>query len=50
MMQSTTERGRAFGVTDVLECTILGWTKAHELERLLPWSRQVEQLVAAVDA
>ena len=25
-------------LTDVLECMVSGRTKAHELERLLPWT------------
>jgi hypothetical protein len=29
---------------------ISGRTKAHELERLLPWNWQAQQLTAAVDA
>src|SRR4051812_7561270 len=37
-------------LTDVLERMVSGRTKAHELERLLPWNWQVEQLAAALDA
>jgi hypothetical protein len=37
-------------LTDVLERMILGRTKAQELERLLPWTWQAQQLTAAVDA
>jgi hypothetical protein len=35
--------------TDVLERMVSGRTKAHELERLLPWAWQVERLEAAVE-
>jgi hypothetical protein len=35
---------------DVLERMVSGWTKAHELERLLPWAWKAEQLVTGVDA
>ena len=34
-------------LTDVLERVVSGRTKAHELERLLPWTWQAEQLAAA---
>jgi transposase len=34
-------------LTDVLERVVSGRTKAHELERLLPWAWQAEQLAAA---
>jgi transposase len=37
-------------LTDVLERTVSGRTKAHELERLLPWAWKAERLAAAVDA
>ena len=37
-------------LTDVLERMVSGQTKAHELERLLPWAWKAEQLAAAVDA
>src|SRR4051794_24962333 len=37
-------------LTDVLERMVSGRTKAHELERLLPWNWKAEQLSAAVDA
>jgi transposase len=37
-------------LTDVLERMISGRTKAHELERLLPWAWKAEQLAAAVHA
>ena len=37
-------------LTDVLERMVSGRTKAHELERLLPWHWKAEQLVAALDA
>ena len=31
-------------LTDVLERMVSGRTRAHELERLLPWAWKVEQL------
>ena len=34
-------------LTDVLERMISGRTKAHELERLLPWDWKAERLAAA---
>src|SRR4051794_6889773 len=34
-------------LTDVLERVVSGRTKAHELERLLPWNWQAERLAAA---
>ena len=37
-------------LTDVLERMVSGRTKAHELERLLPWSWKAERLEAAVNA
>ena len=37
-------------LTDVLERVVAGRTKAHELERLLPWTWKAEQVAAAVDA
>jgi hypothetical protein len=37
-------------LTDVLERMVSGWTKAHELERLLPWAWKAERLAAIVDA
>jgi transposase len=37
-------------LTDVLEGTVSGRTKAPELERLLPWAWKAERLEAAVDA
>ena len=37
-------------LTDVLERMVSGRTKAHELERLLPWTWQAEQLAAALNA
>jgi transposase len=37
-------------LTDVLERMVSGRTKAHELERLLPWAWQAERLAAVVDA
>ena len=37
-------------LTDVLERMVSGRTKAHELERLLPWNWKAERLAAAVDA
>jgi transposase len=37
-------------LTDVLERMVAGRTKAHELERLLPWTWQAERLAAAVHA
>ena len=35
-------------LTDVLERVVSGWTKAHELERLLSWTWKAERLAAAV--
>jgi transposase len=35
-------------LTDVLERMVSGRIKAHELERLLPWSWKAERLAAAV--
>jgi transposase IS66-like protein len=37
-------------LTDVLERMVSGRTKAHELERLLPWTWKAEQAVVAGDA
>jgi transposase len=37
-------------LTDVLERMVSGRAKAHELERLLPWTWQAERLAAAVHA
>ena len=37
-------------LTDVLERMVSGRTKAHELERLLPWTWKAERLAAAVHA
>jgi transposase len=37
-------------LTDVLERMVSGRTKAHELERLLPWNWKSERLAAAVHA
>ncbi len=37
-------------LTDVLERIISGRIKAHELERLLPWTWKAERLAAAVNA
>jgi hypothetical protein len=37
-------------LTDVLERVVLGRTKAHELERLLPWAWKAERLTTAVNA
>jgi hypothetical protein len=37
-------------LTDVLERMVSGGTKAHELERWLPWTWKVEQLAAAANA
>jgi hypothetical protein len=37
-------------LTDVLERVVSGRTKAHELERLLPWAWRAEQLAAAIHA
>ena len=37
-------------LTDVLERVVSGRTKAHELERLLPWSWKAERVAAAVRA
>jgi hypothetical protein len=37
-------------LTDVLERVVSGRTKAHELERLLPWNRQAERIMAAAKA
>jgi transposase len=36
-------------LTDVLERMVSGQTKAHELERLLPWAWKAERLEAAVN-
>jgi hypothetical protein len=37
-------------LTDVLERMVSGRIKAHELERLLPWTWKAERLAAAVNA
>ena len=37
-------------LTDVLERMVSGRTKAHELERLLPWAWKVELLATTLDA
>jgi hypothetical protein len=37
-------------LTDVLERMVSGRTKAHELERLLPWSWKAERLTATAHA
>ena len=37
-------------LTDVLERMVSGRTKAHELERLLPWAWKAERLAAAANA
>jgi transposase len=37
-------------LADVLERMVAGRTKAHELERLLPWAWKAERLAVAVDA
>jgi transposase len=37
-------------LTDVLERMVPGRTKAHELDRLLPWAWKTERLAAAVHA
>ena len=37
-------------LTDLLERVVSGRTKAHELERLLPWARKAERLPATVEA
>jgi hypothetical protein len=37
-------------LTDVLERVVSGRTKAHELERLLPWASKAERLTAGVHA
>src|SRR4051795_9390388 len=37
-------------LTDVLERMVSGRIKAHELERLLPWTWKAQQLAATVDA
>ncbi len=37
-------------LTDVLERVVAGRTKAHELERLLPWNWKAERLEAAAQA
>src|SRR4051812_27331721 len=36
-------------LTDVLERVVSGRSKAHELERLLPWTWKAQQLAATVD-
>jgi hypothetical protein len=38
------------GLTDVLERMVSGRTKAHELERLLPWTWKAERRAPALDA
>jgi transposase len=45
-------KGRALGLwlTDVLERVVSGRTKAHELERLLPWAWKGEWLAVAVNS
>jgi hypothetical protein len=37
-------------LTDALERMVSGQTKAHELERLLPWAWKAKRLAAAIDA
>jgi hypothetical protein len=37
-------------LTDVLEHMVSGRIKAHELERLLPWTRQAERVAVAGEA
>jgi transposase len=37
-------------LTDVLERMVSGRTKAHEVERLLPWAWKAQQLTAVVNA
>ena len=37
-------------LTEALERMVPGRTKAHEIERLLPWDWKVEHPAAAVDA
>jgi transposase len=37
-------------LTDVLERMVSGRTKAHELERLLPWAWKADELAAAAHA
>jgi transposase len=37
-------------LTDVLEQMVSGRTKAHELERLLPWAWKAKRLATAIDA
>ena len=37
-------------LTDVLERMVSGQTKAHELERLLPWAWKAERLAVTLDA
>ena len=37
-------------LTDVLERVVSARTKAHELERLVPWAWKAERLEAAVHA
>ena len=37
-------------LTDVLERMVSGRTKAHELERLLPWTWKAGRLTVAVEA
>src|SRR3954467_15314535 len=37
-------------LTDVLERVVSGRTKAHELDRLLPWAWKAERLAATADA
>ena len=36
-------------LTDALERMVSGRTKAHELERLLPWAWKAERLAGAIN-
>ena len=46
--EGTLDRDQAW-LTSVLERMVSGRTRAHQLERLLPWDWQAERLAAAVD-
>ena len=37
-------------LTDVLERMVSGRSKAHELDRLLPWAWKAERLATAINA
>jgi len=48
-MASLNGGGPLAWLTDVLERMVSGRIKAHELERLLPWTWKTEQLATAAD-